>query len=133
MSLSANFPEEPWLRLRLGMESVQGGGAAVSSVHPERLFAKSCYERQGAGLSGLQGEGQMLEATDLASAPGEATELLASSLGSWALPFDAVPRLCLKLSAILGTQTSKPGEAGTRETDVLTLASPPRLGLRTIS
>lgn len=82
MSLSANFPEEPWLRLSLGMESVQGGGAAVSSVHPERLFAKSCYERQGAGLSGLQGEGQILEVTDLASAPGEASKLLASSLGS---------------------------------------------------
>lgn len=64
MFLSANFPEEPWLRLSLGMESVQGGGAAVSSVHPERLFAESCYERQGAGLAGLQGEGQILETTD---------------------------------------------------------------------
>lgn len=55
MSLSANFPEEPWLRLSLGMESVQGGGTAVSSVHPERLFAKSCYERQGVGAVGLVG------------------------------------------------------------------------------
>lgn len=64
MFLSANFPEEPWLRLSLGMESVQGGGTAVSSVHPERLFAKSCYERQRAGLAGLQREGQILETTD---------------------------------------------------------------------
>lgn len=55
MSLSANFPEEPWLRLSLGTESVQGGGAAVSSVHPERLFAKSCYERQGVGTVRLAG------------------------------------------------------------------------------
>lgn len=55
MSLPANFPEEPGLRLRLGMESAEGGGAAASSVHPERLFAKPCYERQGAGTVGLAG------------------------------------------------------------------------------
>jgi hypothetical protein len=57
MSLSANFPEEPWLRLRLG--NGKCAGRRRSRVHPEKLFAKSCWERQRGGTTGLgRGKGK---------------------------------------------------------------------------
>lgn len=74
---------------------------------------------KGWGLSGLQGEGQILEATDLASAQGEASKFPASSLGSWALPFHAVPCLFLKPSAIPETQKAKAVETRKKGSDYL--------------
>lgn len=84
---------------------------------------------KGWGLSGLQGEGQILEATDLASAQGEASKFLASSWGSWALPFHAVPCLFLKPSTIPEIQKAKAVETRKKDSDYPL----PRLDLRTIS
>lgn len=70
---------------------------------------------KGRGLSGLQGEGQILEATDLASAQGEVSKFLASSLGSWALSFHPVPRLFLQPSAVPETQKAKAVETRKEE------------------
>ena len=68
MSLSANFPEEPWLRLRAGNGKCAGRRRPPRPSPSERLFAKSCWERQGEGNAG--GGEQIREAKGLASAQG---------------------------------------------------------------
>lgn len=82
------------------MESVQGGGG--SPVHPEKLFAKSCWERPGTGNagSGRGGRGADLGGPESGTCPGPgllgeeeqaSPKLPASSLGSPALPAPAMP------------------------------------------
>lgn len=117
MSLSANFPEEPWLRLSLGMESVQGGGAAESSVHPERLFAKSCYERRGAGTVRLARGRTDSGGNRSGICPGRSVQVPCFLFGFLGTAIHAVPCLFLKPSAVPETQKAKAVETRKEDSD----------------
>lgn len=76
----------------------------MSSVHPGDCFRSPAMKSKGGRADPGGYSSGMCQ--------GEALKLLASSLGSRALPFHAVLCLFFKLPAIPGTQTGKPREGG---------------------
>lgn len=107
MSLSANFPEEPWLRLRAGNGKCAGRRRQPCSPPSGELFAKSCWERQGGesrGEGARSGRPRIWpqpKAWSLGRGGAGVPELPASSLGSPALPAPAMPCPPVWASAIL--------------------------------
>ena len=116
------FLRNPGWGSGLGMESAQGGGGSRVHPHPERLFAKSCWERQG-GES--RGEGTRSGRPRVWHRP------KAWSLGRGGAGVPRAPCFLLGLSRSASSCCALPACLGISHPETETLANPSLWGLCT--